>query len=429
MRNGRTLGAVAVLVASAVMGAGAAAADTFTYTGGEQSYTVPAGITGLHVVLVGAAGAAVGQPGGYGAELTADIPAPAGTTTLYVEVGGKGGLANPPTVAYSATGGFNGGGSGEYGGGGASDIRTVSDSQPNSLSSRLAVAGGGGGAGTIASMPFDEGNAGNADGSGNAGGNYGGTNISDISGGGATVGGGGQPADQSTVTTYCLNNAPDKGGELGLAGGLGSGGSGAYLFISGTATSGGGGGGLYGGAGGAQCYDTGATADGWAGAGGGGSSGAPGGGQNVQITTDATDPAEVIITTPVPISTAPPSLSGGLTVGDVAAESHATWSSGPAVSGYAYRWERCDSGGAACAAIAGATAQTYRLAPADVGHTLRVRETVSNFYGPASTPATSAASGVVIGEPPTTIDPPTVAYSATGGFNGGGSGEYGGGGA
>ena len=102
--------AVAVWVASAAVGVGTAAADTFTYTGGEQSYTVSAGITGLHVVLVGAAGASETVPdlsaaGGHGARLTADVPVPAGTATLYVEVGGTGTSANPPSLAYTATGG------------------------------------------------------------------------------------------------------------------------------------------------------------------------------------------------------------------------------------------------------------------------------------------------------------------------------------
>lgn len=113
--------AVAVPVALAVLGVGAAAADTFTYTGAEQTYAVPAGITGLHVVLVGAAGASESVPdlsatGGHGARLTADVPVPAGTTTLYVEVGGNGAHASPPSIGSTATGGFNGGGNGPLGG-------------------------------------------------------------------------------------------------------------------------------------------------------------------------------------------------------------------------------------------------------------------------------------------------------------------------
>jgi hypothetical protein len=400
----------AAVVASAVVGVGAAAADTFTYTGGEQTYAVPARITGLHVVLVGASGASETVPdlsaaGGHGARLTADVPVPAGTTTLYVEVGGTGTNANPPSVAYTATGGFNGGGNGPFGGGGASDIRTVSSGQQDSLNSRLAVAGGGGGAGGNVDYSANGGDAGNADGSGNPG-------VGIISGSGATSMTPGQAADQPTVTSYCQNTG-GVDGERGDAGASGAGGNSAFVFISGTPISGGGGGGINGGGGGAQCYTSpGAAATQYAGAGGAGSSGAPSG-QNVKITTDTSDPAEVVLTTPVPVNTAPPTLNGGLTVGDVLAESHGIWSSSLAVSGYAYQWERCDAGGGSCTAISGATGQTYGLSAEDVGHTLRVQETASNFYGPASTPVTSAPSGVVLGQAPTTIDPPTITGAAT----------------
>ena len=305
--------AVAVWVASAAVGVGTAAADTFTYTGGEQSYTVSAGITGLHVVLVGAAGASETVPdlsaaGGHGARLTADVPVPAGTATLYVEVGGTGTSANPPSLAYTATGGFNGGGNGPFGGGGASDIRTVSSGQPNSLSSRLAVAGSGGGAGANVDYSANGGDAGNADGSGNPG-------VGIISGSGATTIIAGQATDQATVMSYCQNTGAVDG-QPADAGASGAGGNGAFVLISGTPISGGGAGGINGGGGGAHCYSSpGAAATEHAGAGGAGSSGAPSG-QNVQITIDTSDPAEVIITAPVPANTAPPTLTGGLTVGD-----------------------------------------------------------------------------------------------------------------
>ena len=41
---------------------------------------------------------------------------------------------------------------------------------------------------------------------------------------------------------------------------------------------------------------------------------------------------------------------------------------------YGYQWRRCDSAGANCVDIAGATGQTYTLASADVGSTARVAE-------------------------------------------------------
>ena len=124
--------------------AGAQAATqtrTFAYTGGEQTFTVPAGVHLLHVVAVGGEGAAgnVGVPGGIGGSVTADVPVIPGEA-LYLVVGGSGG-----------SGGFNGGGRGESGGGtggAASDVRTDPFTAPGSLSSRLIVAAGGGGGGS-----------------------------------------------------------------------------------------------------------------------------------------------------------------------------------------------------------------------------------------------------------------------------------------
>ena len=48
---------------------------------------------------------------------------------------------------------------------------------------------------------------------------------------------------------------------------------------------------------------------------------------------------------------------------------------------YAYQWRRCDSDGANCADIAGATGSTYDLVAADVGHAMRVRVTATNAAG------------------------------------------------
>jgi hypothetical protein len=139
---------------------------TFGFTGGEQTFTVPAGVTSVRITTVGAPGASTATgSGGMGATVTATVPLPTGTTTLYVEVGGK--------DAVNADN-FNGGGQGGRlggSGGGASDVRTCSMSActafspagpsgcqprlsqgvPDSACSpdpRLVVAGGGGGAGT-----------------------------------------------------------------------------------------------------------------------------------------------------------------------------------------------------------------------------------------------------------------------------------------
>src|SRR5438094_6342665 len=92
-----------------------------------------------------------------------------------------------------------------------------------------------------------------------------------------------------------------------------------------------------------------------------------------------------------PVNLTPPSISGTTSVGQTLTASQGTWS-GKSLS-YAYQWARCDSSGASCSGVGGATAPTYSLASADLGRTLRVIVTASNRNGSAA--ATSAATGVV----------------------------------
>ncbi len=126
---------------------------TFTFTGGEQAFSVPDGVTSLDVVAIGGkggVGATPGSsnpPGGFGAVATGTLAVTPGQI-LFVEVGGNGGSLG------ASVGGFNGGGTGENrgiaggGGGGGTDLRTISTAGVgNSLTSRLLIAGGGGGGG------------------------------------------------------------------------------------------------------------------------------------------------------------------------------------------------------------------------------------------------------------------------------------------
>src|SRR5439155_516589 len=72
-----------------------------------------------------------------------------------------------------------------------------------------------------------------------------------------------------------------------------------------------------------------------------------------------------------------------------------------------YQWSRCDSAGNGCVAISGATGQSYLLASADVGATMRVTVTASNSAGSAS--GTSAATAVVTSlGPPSLVSAPVV---------------------
>src|SRR5258708_2390453 len=92
-----------------------------------------------------------------------------------------------------------------------------------------------------------------------------------------------------------------------------------------------------------------------------------------------------------PQNTALPQISGTAKEGETLTASNGTWSNTP--TSYAYQWRRCASDGTACGDITGATKQTYTVATADIGHTLRVVVTASNADGKAS--ATSDATDVV----------------------------------
>ena len=117
---------------------------TLNYTGSEQQWTVPSGVTSVQVTAVGAAGGTVpttnGGHGGAGAQVSGTISVSPGQT-LYVEVGGVGGQGG----SSPATAAFNGGGAGGIynagtanihdgaAGGGATDVRTSSAANGGSL--------------------------------------------------------------------------------------------------------------------------------------------------------------------------------------------------------------------------------------------------------------------------------------------------------
>jgi len=250
--------ALAIQLVPAVATAADPVTQTFTFTGAEQQFSVPANVTSLHVVLVGGKGGDLDgdASGGLGARVEADLAVVPGTT-LYVEVGGNGG-----GEGSSPVGGFNGGGNGgsctlalsvAAGGGGASDIRTAPRALAGTLASRLIVAGAGGGRG-------DDGNGGAA-GAAGAGLRAGGAGT--LVGGGAGASGGGN-------------------------GSLGQGGDGA---TSNFGCGAGGGGGYYGGGGG------GATTNVISGGAGGGGSSFTGAATNALVDADTTGVSLVTIST------------------------------------------------------------------------------------------------------------------------------------
>jgi hypothetical protein len=84
----------------------------------------------------------------------------------------------------------------------------------------------------------------------------------------------------------------------------------------------------------------------------------------------------------VPVNSTPPSVTGSAIAGQTLKASTGSWTEGP--TSYAYRWQRCNSGGEGCAAISGATASSYLLGSADVGATLRVSVIASDASGPSA---------------------------------------------
>jgi fibronectin-binding autotransporter adhesin len=112
-------------------------------------------------------------------------------------------------------------------------------------------------------------------------------------------------------------------------------------------------------------------------------------GQTDSVGYDAT--GVTLSATAPPAGSAAPSISGTPKVGSTLSATTGDWSGSP--TSFAYQWRRCDAAGAGCADIAGATASSYALVAADVGHTIRVVVTATNAGGSGS--ATSAQTAPV----------------------------------
>ena len=103
-------------------------------------------------------------------------------------------------------------------------------------------------------------------------------------------------------------------------------------------------------------------------------------------------PTAVVVKKPTVISK--PVLSGTAQVGMQLSVTTGSWTYSP--TSYAYRWLRCTAAGRSCINIGGATASSYTLTKADIGHRLRVRVTAKNAAGP-STPVIVGPSDVTTG--------------------------------
>lgn len=239
--------------------------NSYTYTGANQSLTVPTGVTWLYVTANGAGGAgsgngdmanAVGAPGGAGGRIIGWISVTSGET-LSVIVGGGGSVVGSTVRSAGGGGGFSGvlrstthlisAGGGGGGTGGTTETPVVStgvaskQGGQSTATSILSAAGGVAGS-------QDQGRAG-TNGSGTGGGN-GGTSTGDNGGSG---GGGG-------FGTAAGSAGGSSNGYIGGAGGFGGGGGGAGGGAGGTVQrnqpGGGGGGGYLGGEGGINTNTT-----------------------------------------------------------------------------------------------------------------------------------------------------------------------------
>jgi hypothetical protein len=114
--------------------------------------------------------------------------------------------------------------------------------------------------------------------------------------------------------------------------------------------------------------------------------------KNGSTTASSAATSAVLAGAAAPTNTSLPTISGTATQGRTLTASPGSWSGTTPIS-YAYQWLRCDSSGANCAAISGATSQSYLLVSADVGRTMRVKVTASNSAGSAS--AQSAPTALV----------------------------------
>jgi hypothetical protein len=101
------------------------------------------------------------------------------------------------------------------------------------------------------------------------------------------------------------------------------------------------------------------------------------------------EPTPVVAAAPkLPAATTAPSIAGTAQEGQVLKASPGKWKAGSQVlqasTPFAYQWRRCDARGAACADVAGATAQTFGLTTTDVGATMRVAVTAPSSAGAAT---------------------------------------------
>jgi hypothetical protein len=106
--------------------------------------------------------------------------------------------------------------------------------------------------------------------------------------------------------------------------------------------------------------------------------------------TPASSAASATIIPLAPANTALPAISGTPSESNTLNATTGSWSGSP--TKYVYQWESCDSSGAGCSNVSGATSSSYTLKASDVGDTLRVLVTATNAGGSKSATSAHTAS-------------------------------------
>ena len=260
----------------------------FTYTGADQTYTVPAGVSSIVLYVAGASGGMTSNTAtaipGYGGFVTATCKVTPGSV-LKIVIGNNGGSpTGGDSSGYDLVGG-NAGSIDGTGGGGGTFVGVCPSATSCPSMSNLVIAGGGGGADCSLGACYSGGNGGKTGSSGTG-------HCTNSGGGGGAFGSGGGGGSSCSGGQY--GTSVGAAGS-GYNGGNGDGGTGGQ-----TKYGGGGGGGSNGGGGGAF------------GSGGGGGSFAYNDCSGIAVTYGTalySGSGIVIITTPTPVPTPLPTFA------------------------------------------------------------------------------------------------------------------------
>ncbi|MFL5954062.1 MAG: hypothetical protein ACJ76I_08140 [Gaiellaceae bacterium] len=106
-------------------------------------------------------------------------------------------------------------------------------------------------------------------------------------------------------------------------------------------------------------------------------------------TSATSDASDVVDSKSGPVNSVRPAVSGDAVVGQELRVSRGTWS--PTPTSYLYQWQRCSSTGNECLNVPAATAATYGVRSADVGHRMRALVTARTAAGRSTTQSTPSA--------------------------------------